>query len=113
MCCCADCGQMSAWYIYNALGFYPVNPASGEYVIGTPKFDKVDVRFPQTPAHTKISSKLTITANGAADNQYVRGVSLNGKVLKSPILTHQQVMAGLHLDFDMSNEEQTWSVDTI
>ncbi|KAG5643250.1 hypothetical protein DXG03_001300, partial [Asterophora parasitica] len=62
-----DCGQMSAWYIFSALGFYPVNPVSGEYVVGSPFFDKITINLPPTP-HQKSSQKkrkLTIIAQGA------------------------------------------------
>jgi putative alpha-1,2-mannosidase len=104
---------MSAWYIYNALGFYPVNPASGEYMIGSPMFDKVEVTFPPSPASTKIASKLTITAAGAADNAFVRGVNLNGKSLQSPVVTHQQIMGAMSLAFDLRSDPQNWSVGVL
>lgn len=92
-----DMGQMSAWYIFSALGFYPVNPASGEYVLGTPVFQKITLSLPN-------GKKLKIEANRSSDNQYlVQSVSLNGKILNQPIVTHSQLLEGGTLTFNMGN----------
>jgi putative alpha-1,2-mannosidase len=107
-----DCGQMSAWYVLNTLGFYPVNPASGEYVIGTPAFNKATVRFPLAHSSDEYS-ELIIEANGAADNPFVGGVALDGTPLVAPIISHKALVRASRLSFDMSDEPQTWSIGTL
>ena len=108
---------MSAWYIFNALGFYPVNPASAEYVIGTPLFDRVDVTFPASPANNHKPHKLTIVAPGARDNIYVQSVSTGKGATNtahtSPILKHTEVMHIDHLTFQMNDSPQQWSVGVL
>ncbi|MEH0157593.1 GH92 family glycosyl hydrolase [Limibacter armeniacum] len=91
-----DCGQMSAWYVMSAMGIYPVNPASGQYVIGTPLFDRVQIQL-------KNGKTLEITTNNKSDqNIYVKSVKLNGKVLKGHLITHQEILNGGKLEFEMS-----------
>ncbi|KAK7001649.1 glycoside hydrolase family 92 protein [Favolaschia claudopus] len=97
-----DCGQMSAWYLFSALGFYPVNPASGDYVVGSPFFDKATIHL---PGHTK---PLVITSAGAPNAPYVRGLSIDGKEVKSTVISHKQIATGGNLQFEMSKEPQTW-----
>jgi len=90
-----DCGQMSAWYIFSSLGFYPFNAGSAEYVIGTPLFDRAVIH---------IAGGKTFTINASRrkpDAIYVKRVSLNGRPVKDWRLTHQQIMAGGVLDFVM------------
>lgn len=66
-----DCGQMSSWFVFNAMGFYPVNPASGKYLIGTPLFDKMEIQLPQS------EYKLEINAGpGAKEKPYVEAVTI-------------------------------------
>jgi predicted alpha-1,2-mannosidase len=90
-----DMGQMSAWYVFSAMGFYPVNPAGGEYVIGKPMFEKIEVKFPN-------GKSLIIRAKGLSeDNRYVHRHSLNGKVLQSGIINHSQLIEGGLLEFEM------------
>ena len=90
-----DMGQMSAWYVFSAMGFYPVNPAGGEYVIGKPMFEKIEVKFPN-------GKSLIIKAKGLSeDNRYVHRHSLNGKVLQSGIINHSQLIEGGLLEFQM------------
>lgn len=90
-----DCGQMSAWYIFSTLGFYPVNPASGIYVIGTPHFEKVEIDV----GGGKI---FTVIANGLSDtNKYIQSVTLNGKTLREPLIKHQDITNGGTLVFEM------------
>src|SRR5260221_3162754 len=68
-----DCGQMSAWYIFSSLGFYPVFPASEKYVIGSPLFDKATINLPQ-------GKKFIVQViNNSEENKYVQGIVLNGK----------------------------------
>lgn len=102
-----DCGQMSAWYIFNAIGFYPVNPASAEYIIGAPLFDKVEIKFPQS------EHVLTITAAGAPSNLYVKGVSVDGQQKKSPVITHKTLLHAEQIVFEMATEPQEWGKNTV
>ncbi|KAL0948857.1 hypothetical protein HGRIS_008977 [Hohenbuehelia grisea] len=98
-----DCGQMSAWYLFSALGFYPVNPVSGEYVIGSPFFDKVTINLPG------IKDSLIITAPGAPTNPYVQDVSVNGRRLLQPIIHHDLFANGGSINFAMSERPQPWA----
>ena len=93
-----DCGQMSAWYVFTAMGFYPVCPASGQYIIGAPYFPYMKVDLGN--GHT-----LTIKAPKVSDkNRYVKSVTLNGKPVSTIYLTHEQIMAGGELVFEMTSE---------
>jgi predicted alpha-1,2-mannosidase len=92
-----DAGQMSAWYVFSALGFYPVAPGIPEYALGTPRFDDVTVQLPG-------DRSLHIRAEGAETGRfYVRAVRLNGQLLTRPFLTHRQIASGGELVFDMSS----------
>ncbi|MEP4092509.1 GH92 family glycosyl hydrolase [Reichenbachiella sp.] len=93
-----DCGQMSAWYVFSALGFYPVNPANGIYQLGSPLFERATINM------GKVS--FVIEANNVSEeNRYVKSVSLNGKELEGSQITHQQVMEGGLLVFEMTNNQ--------
>ena len=90
-----DCGQMSAWYLFSAMGFYPVNPVGGEYVIGAPQLPLLKL---------KLSSgrSFTVRAEGlSAENKYVESVKLNGKALEGSKITHDDIMNGGELEFVM------------
>jgi len=88
-----DCGQMSAWYIFSALGFYPFHAGSAEYVIGTPLFTKATL-------HLENGKDFIITApNKTPERIYVKSVKLNGKPIKDYKISHQQIMAGGVLEF--------------
>jgi len=89
-----DCGQMSAWYIFSSLGFYPVNPADGKYVFGTPAYTKASLKLGSKTLH--INAK-----NLSPENRFVQSVVLNHKAIKEGYITHQQVMAGGQLTFIM------------
>jgi len=90
-----DLGQMSAWFVFSAMGFYPVAPASNEYVIGRPFVDRVVLNLPN-------GKRFTIAADGLdAAHPYVGVVSLNGKPLLRSVLRHQDIMAGGELRFTM------------
>ncbi|KAI0333360.1 glycoside hydrolase family 92 protein [Cubamyces sp. BRFM 1775] len=102
-----DCGQMSAWYIFSALGFYPVDPVSTDYVIGTPFFDKVTIELPNA------SKPLVITSPGAPNKPYIKSVTVNGRALDTPILTHADIASGGTINFEMSAEPQAWSSSTL
>ncbi|KAJ2913627.1 hypothetical protein MD484_g6788, partial [Candolleomyces efflorescens] len=86
-----DCGQMSAWYIFSAMGFYPVNPVSGEYVVGSPFLEFIRLRLPDPRSTTKTIS-LTIRAPGARTKPYVKSLTINGVKLTEPVIKHEQLM---------------------
>ncbi|MBQ7494824.1 MAG: GH92 family glycosyl hydrolase [Bacteroidaceae bacterium] len=91
-----DCGQMSAWYIFSALGFYPFHAGSAEYVLGTPLFTKATL-------HLANGKDFTILApDKTPDRIHVSSVKLNGQPLDGFILTHQQLTAGGTLEFEMA-----------
>ena len=87
-----DSGQMSAWYIFATLGFYPVCPGSGEYALGAPSFSKAVL-------HLENGRSFTILSAGKGD--YVQKVRLNGRELKRPFLKHRQIVRGGILEFEM------------
>ncbi len=89
-----DCGQMSAWYVFSAMGFYPVCPGSNEYALGLPIFEKVKLHLPNGKQFT-IKARL----NKAPKGFYNRAI-LNGEVLQKPFLNHQQLMQGGELVFE-------------
>lgn len=93
-----DVGQMSAWYVFTALGFYPVAPGSGEYIQGRPFLPKTAMRLPN-------GKTFTIVADGLDDRHtYVGSVSLNGKPLQRTFLRHDEILAGGELRFSMQAE---------
>ena len=90
-----DIGQMSAWLVFTALGFYPVAPGSGQYVIGRPFVDRATIRLPN-------GKRFTIVADGMSDaNRYVGAVTLNGKPLARVYITHDEIERGGELRFTM------------
>lgn len=93
-----DMGQMSAWYVMSALGFYPVNPVSGNYEIGTPLFRQARIRLEN-------GKTFTIKAPAVnADNIYVKSVTVDGKPWHESYLTHDQIMSGATVEFEMTSE---------
>ena len=91
-----DCGQMSAWYILSALGFYPVAPGSTEYVIGSPLFDSATIALEN-------GRTFVIRARGQSPGAvYIRSAQLNGKPHDSPFLDHSALAAGGELVFELS-----------
>ena len=92
-----DCGQMSAWYMFSCMGFYPVDPVSATYVIGAPQ-------MPGFTLHLAGGKTFTIRAEGLSkENLYVESVTLNGKPHTSPILTHDDITRGGELVFKMTD----------
>jgi hypothetical protein len=90
-----DCGQMSAWYVFSALGFYPVTPASDIYAIGTPLFPKATIRL-------ESGKTFTVTANGISDSSYyIQSATLNGVPYDKSYLIHMDLMSGGELVFQM------------
>jgi predicted alpha-1,2-mannosidase len=100
-----DCGQMSAWYIFTALGFYPVNPASAQYMIGSPMFARATLNLPNGK-HFEIAA-----AGNSPDHPYIQSARLNGKPLAKPVLTHAQIRAGGRLEFVMGPTPSGWAKD--
>ncbi|MEA4976560.1 MAG: GH92 family glycosyl hydrolase [Paludibacter sp.] len=94
-----DMGQMSAWYIFSALGFYPVNPADGKYVFGTPLFKEVLINLPN-------KKTFTVKATGLSDQHiYIQKILLNGKETDKGYISHQQILDGGTLEFQMGNKK--------
>lgn len=92
-----DCGQMSAWHIMSALGFYQVNPSNGIFVFGSPLFKKATIHLPE-------GKTFVITApNNNDKNVYIKSAQLNGRNLKTSYITYSDVMKGGVLNFQMSN----------
>ena len=99
-----DLGQMSAWLIFTSLGFYPVAPASNEYVFGRPFVDRAVIHLPN-------GKQLTIKSEDLSETQgYLKEVSLNGKSLDRSYVTHQELMSGGELKFTFGSEKDAdWS----
>lgn len=92
-----DCGQMSAWYIFGCMGFYPVCPGSPEYATAKPAFRKMRI-------HLENGKTLEITAeNMSPRNKYVQSIKINGEVIEKPFLMHNQISGGGKLEFVMGN----------
>ena len=87
-----DCGQMPAWYVFSALGFYPVNPDSGVFVIGSPVVSKAVIHLDRDKYHGRTFS--VIAENNSRENIYIQSASLDGKSLLKPWLTYQQLTSG-------------------
>ena len=101
-----DCGQMSAWYVMSAMGFFPVTPASGMFIIGVPHFEEMILNF-ENGKHFTIKAK-----NLSRENRYIESVKLNGKSLNRSYLYCDEVLNGGSLEFKMtSNRNTTWATD--
>jgi predicted alpha-1,2-mannosidase len=90
-----DCGQMSAWYIFSAMGFYPVNPADGKFILGSPALDEISLSLPGGKVFTIIAE------NNSSLNVNVSGVFLNGDKLDRNYITYKEIMSGGELRFIM------------
>ena len=92
-----DAGQMSAWYIFSSLGFYPVTPGSPNYALGSPLVKEAKI-------HLENGKELLIkTKNQSDENVYVKSVTVNGVKLIGTLLSHQDLMNGGEIVFEMSN----------
>jgi len=100
-----DNGQTSAWYVFSALGFYPVAPATNQYVIGSPLFDKVKL-------HLQNGNTFTISAEAnTQNNHFIQKGSLNGKEFDNTWITTQTIQNGGNLNFEMSQQpNESWGV---
>ncbi len=111
-----DLGQMSSFYLLSALGFYPVNPASDEYVVGSPWFEKVTIRFPAGASTGGIGGEehmLTITAPGAVTKPFVKSLSVDGVEIHRPLLRHKQIVTAKSIAFEMAENPQPWGGEGI
>lgn len=94
-----DCGQMSAWYMFSAMGFYPVNPVSGEYVFGAPQ-------MPEFVLHLTDGKTFTIKAEGLSEaNKYVKSITLNGEPYTKNFISHADIMKGGTLVYQMTDKK--------
>ena len=93
-----DCGQMSAWYVWSAMGFYPVNPQNGAYVFGSPLLDEAEI--------TNLNGKTfkVIAHNNSDKNIYIQSVKLNGKEYSKTFITHKDIQKGGTLEFFMGDK---------
>ena len=90
-----DGGAMSAFLAFSAMGFYPVNPASGDYDLGSPIFDRIEIDLPN-------GKTFTVNAEGASGKaKYIQAASINGEALTAPVFSHEQMMAGGELKLTM------------
>jgi putative alpha-1,2-mannosidase len=124
---------MSAWYIFSAMGFYPVNPVSGEYVIGSyeitfftffvcfdilltrffrPFFERISIDLNPSSSNPFVTpKKLTITAIGARSKPYIKSLTINGISITQPVIKHEQIANGAEMIFEMSEQIETWGND--
>ena len=99
-----DLGQMSAWLLFTAFGFYPVAPASGQYVLGRPFVERARIALPN-------GRTFTVVADGLSEaHPYVRRTTLNGRPLDAAFITHDQILAGGELRFTMAAQPDTRAV---
>ncbi len=98
-----DCGQTTSWLLFGNMGFYPVNPASGIYMIGSPLFNRMTLNLPN-------GRVFRITAsNNSSSNKYIQSATLNGVTLNDPCITHAQIEAGGILHFVMGSSPSLWA----
>ncbi|MBS1813451.1 MAG: GH92 family glycosyl hydrolase [Acidobacteria bacterium] len=98
-----DCGQMSAWLLFTAMGFYPVNPASGNYMIGSPLYHRMSLRLANGKTFTVLAQ------NNSATNVYIQSATLNGKPLNKPVLAWEDLQRGGTLRFVMGAKPSKWA----
>ncbi|HLT51534.1 MAG TPA: glycoside hydrolase family 92 protein, partial [Arenibacter sp.] len=96
-----DCGQMSAWYVFGVMGFYPVTPATEVFAIGAPQFPELTMQLQKDgkPKSFKITAR-----NISEENMYIQSVTLDGKRLDVPFITYSQIMDGKNLIFEMGKD---------
>jgi predicted alpha-1,2-mannosidase len=103
-----DCGQMSAWYIFSAMGFYPVTPGTTLYAIGSPIFEKVSLTLGRP---YKKGTFTVIAKNQGRQNKYIQSATLNGRPLNEPFLKHSDIVSGSTLVFTMGPQpNKKWGV---
>jgi len=100
-----DCGQMSAWYVFSALGFYPVTPGSNDYIIGSPLFDKATIKLPN-------GKKFTIrTTSNSTNTKYIQSAKMNDQIYDKSYFTYADILSQKNLTFLMEeNPNYKWAV---
>ena len=98
-----DCGQMSAWYVFSAMGFYPVTPGSNEYIIGTPILDKATINLENGKQFTMVAH------NRSNANFYIESAKLNGKQLSHSFIKHSDIINGGIVEFFMTDNPSIWA----
>jgi predicted alpha-1,2-mannosidase len=93
-----DCGQISSWYVWSSLGFYPVNPISGEYQIGSPQFEEASIQLPGGKTFKLVAH------NVSEKNIYIKNIKLNNKSWKNSFIRHADIMDGGIMEFEMTSE---------
>lgn len=93
-----DNGQTSAWYVFSALGFYPVSPGTDQYILGTPLFKKVEITLPEG------KSIIIEAPENSKENFYINDMKVNGKKYSKTYLTHDQLIGGAKIKYDMAAE---------
>ena len=101
-----DCGQMSAWYVFSAMGFYPVNPASGIYEIGAPCLNNIIIQLPKNKTFNIISHNIS------EENIYIQSVRFNGKSYRHTYITHRDIINGGTIEFTMGDKpNKNWGTN--
>ena len=102
-----DCGQLSAWWLFSTMGLYPVNPVSGDYMIGSPIFDQVRI-------HLGNGKIFTVTAkNNSPKNIYIQSATINGDPLDRPYITWAEIQDGGTLGVVMGPEPSKWAANWV
>ena len=97
---------MSAWYVFSAMGFYPVNPAGGIYVIVPPL-------LPEVSLNLENGRTFSLKAHGVSDrNKYIQAVKLNGKAHQNVWITHEDIIRGGTLEFEMGSKPSKWGTQS-
>ena len=100
-----DCGQMSAWFVFSSMGLYPLNPASKEYQIGSPLFEKSSIKVANNNTFNIIANKVS------DENKYILSATLNGQPINRSYITHNELMRGGVLEFEMTNTpNKNWGI---
>ena len=100
-----DCGQMSAWYMLSALGFYQLEPAGGRYIFGSPIVDKATLKVGKDKIFTIVAN------NNSPKNIYIQSVKLNGKDYTKSYITHTDISNGGELIFEMGSKPSQFGVN--
>lgn len=102
-----DCGQLSAWLVFSAMGFYPVTPGAPYYAVGTPW-------FPELVLHLENGKSFVVRADEPSANRcYVQALSLNGQTRNTPFIRHEEIVEGGNLDFTMSDRPNVnWGLES-
>jgi predicted alpha-1,2-mannosidase len=97
-----DAGQMSAWYVFAAMGFYPLNPVSGEYLLASPLFDNISISLENKKKFAVVCHRNSATSS------YISKTMLNGKLYDKNFITHQLIMQGGKLELWLVDAPTSW-----